>query len=156
MTIDLRQCSSQRKAPINGRTLAAPLIAYKALTLPTEPINEGAFRALKIEIQEGNYMMATYPEVECIVKYHGYIERQLREIERSHELEMVSLPPELDYSAMTALSHEVREKLLAVRPTTLGQAARIPGITPAAISILAVHVKRARAQRPRDAASRAG
>jgi len=61
MTIDLTQCSPQRRAPINARTLAAPLIAYKALTTPTEPINEGAFRALKIEIQEGNYMMARHP-----------------------------------------------------------------------------------------------
>jgi N-methylhydantoinase B len=61
MTIDLTQCSPQRRAPINARTLAAPLIAYKALTTPTEPVNEGAFRALKIEIQEGNYMMARHP-----------------------------------------------------------------------------------------------
>jgi N-methylhydantoinase B len=61
MTIDLTQCSPQRRAPINARTLAAPLIAYKALTLPTEPVNEGAFRALKVEIQEGNYMMARHP-----------------------------------------------------------------------------------------------
>jgi N-methylhydantoinase B len=61
MTIDLTHCSSQRRAPINARTLAAPLIAYKALTTPAEPINEGAFRALKIEIQEGNYMMARHP-----------------------------------------------------------------------------------------------
>jgi N-methylhydantoinase B len=61
MTIDLTQCSPQRRAPINARTLAAPLIAYKALTTPMEPINEGAFRALKIEIQEGNYMMARHP-----------------------------------------------------------------------------------------------
>jgi len=61
MTIDLTQCSQQRKAPINARTLAAPLIAYKALTTPAEPINEGAFRALNIEIQEGNYMMARHP-----------------------------------------------------------------------------------------------
>jgi N-methylhydantoinase B len=61
MTIDLTQCSPQRRAPINARTLAAPLIAYKALTAPAEPINEGAFRALKIEIQEGSYMMARYP-----------------------------------------------------------------------------------------------
>jgi len=60
-TIDLTQCSPQRRAPINARTLAAPLIAYKALTMPTDPINEGAFRALKIEIQEGNYMMARHP-----------------------------------------------------------------------------------------------
>jgi N-methylhydantoinase B len=61
MTIDLTECSPQRRAPINARTLAAPLIAYKALTTPDEPINEGAFRALKIEIQEGNYMMARHP-----------------------------------------------------------------------------------------------
>lgn len=61
MTIDLTQCSAQRRAPINARTLAAPLIAYKALTTPAEPINEGAFRALKIEIQEGNFMMAQHP-----------------------------------------------------------------------------------------------
>lgn len=61
MTIDLTQCSAQRRAPINARTLAAPLIAYKALTTPAEPINEGAFRALKIEIQEGNFMMARHP-----------------------------------------------------------------------------------------------
>src|SRR5262245_59472957 len=61
MTIDLTQCSPQRRAPINARTLAAPLIAYKALTTPSEPINEGAFRALKIEIQQGNFMMARHP-----------------------------------------------------------------------------------------------
>jgi N-methylhydantoinase B len=61
MTIDLTECSPQRRSPINARTLAAPMIAYKALTTPAEPINEGAFRALKIEIQEGNYMMAKHP-----------------------------------------------------------------------------------------------
>jgi N-methylhydantoinase B len=61
MTVDLTQCSLQRRAPINARTLAAPLIAYKAITLPNDPVNEGAFRALKVEIQEGNYMMARHP-----------------------------------------------------------------------------------------------
>jgi N-methylhydantoinase B len=61
MTIDLTQCSPQRRAPINARTWAAPLIAYKALTMPKDPVNEGSFRALKIEIQEGNYMMARHP-----------------------------------------------------------------------------------------------
>jgi N-methylhydantoinase B len=61
MTIDLTQCSSERRQPINARTLAAPLIAYKALTVPNDPVNEGAFRALTVEIQEGNYMMARFP-----------------------------------------------------------------------------------------------
>jgi N-methylhydantoinase B len=61
MTIDLTQCSAERRQPINARTLAAPLIAYKAITRPHDPVNEGAFRALKVEIQEGNYMMARFP-----------------------------------------------------------------------------------------------
>ena len=61
MTIDLTQCSSERRQPINARTLAAPLIAYKAITMPSDPVNEGAFRALRVEIQEGNYMMARFP-----------------------------------------------------------------------------------------------
>jgi N-methylhydantoinase B len=63
MTIDLTGCSPQRKSGINGRTLAGPYIAYKGLTGPLEPVNEGSFRALKVEIQEGNFMMARYPAV---------------------------------------------------------------------------------------------
>lgn len=61
MTIDLTQCSAQRQAPINARTLAGARVAYKALTMPFDPVNEGSFRPLKILIQEGNYMMARYP-----------------------------------------------------------------------------------------------
>jgi N-methylhydantoinase B len=63
MTIDLTNCSQQVKAGINSRTLAGPYIAYKGLTGPLEPVNEGSFRALKVEIQEGNFMMARYPAV---------------------------------------------------------------------------------------------
>ncbi len=81
-------------------------------------------------------------EVECLIKYRGYIDRQLREIERARELEEVVLPSELEYESVASLSREVREKLSAVRPLTLGQAARIPGLTPAAIAVLAVQVKR--------------
>src|SRR6185295_1756964 len=81
-------------------------------------------------------------EVECAVKYQGYIDRQLREIERVRGLEALRLPDAIDYEMLTSLSREVREKLTHVRPETLGQAARIPGVTPAAIAILAVHVRR--------------
>lgn len=63
MTIDLTRCSLQRDSALNARTLAGPYIAYKALTGPLEPVNEGSFRALKIEIQEGNLMMARFPAV---------------------------------------------------------------------------------------------
>jgi len=61
MTIDLTRCSGQRKGAYNSRTLAGAYVAYKALTTPLEPVNEGSFRALKVEIQEGNFMMARYP-----------------------------------------------------------------------------------------------
>jgi len=61
MTIDLTQCSTQRQAPINARTLAGAMVAYKAITMPFDPVNEGSFRPLTILIQEGNYMMAKHP-----------------------------------------------------------------------------------------------
>jgi tRNA uridine 5-carboxymethylaminomethyl modification enzyme len=81
-------------------------------------------------------------QVEIQAKYHGYIERQREEIERQSRNEHKRLPADLDYRAVKGLSAEVREKLAAVRPETLGQAARIPGVTPAAISLLLVHLKK--------------
>lgn len=63
MTIDLTKCSLERKSGLNGRTLAGPYIAYKGITGPLEPVNEGSFRALKVDIQEGNMMMARFPAV---------------------------------------------------------------------------------------------
>lgn len=61
MIIDLTECASKRRAPINSRTLAAAVIAYKALTTPHSPVNEGTFRALTVRIQPGNFMMADHP-----------------------------------------------------------------------------------------------
>jgi N-methylhydantoinase B len=61
MTIDLTGCSTQRDSVINARTLAGAYVAYKALTMPLEPVNEGSFRALTVDINEGNFMMAKYP-----------------------------------------------------------------------------------------------
>ncbi|MFZ1905508.1 MAG: tRNA uridine-5-carboxymethylaminomethyl(34) synthesis enzyme MnmG [Steroidobacteraceae bacterium] len=81
-------------------------------------------------------------EVEARAKYAGYIERQEDEIERARRNETTPLPPDLDYAALTGLSHEVRQKLGAARPATLGQAGRVPGVTPAAVSILLVHLKK--------------
>lgn len=93
-------------------------------------------------------------EIECRVKYAGYIQRQMREIARVRELDDVCLPSDLDYAGLPALSSEVREKLAHVRPVTLGQAARIPGVTPAAISILAVQLRRTRGSLPGSAQAR--
>lgn len=80
-------------------------------------------------------------QVEIQVKYHGYIERQLEQIERSSRLEHARIPIELDYFSIQGLTTEVREKLAKVRPDTLGQASRIPGMTPAAISVLSIALK---------------
>lgn len=82
-------------------------------------------------------------QVEIQARYHGYIERQHDEIERQRRHEHKRLPGDLDYDRVAGLSAEVREKLRAVRPETVGQAARIPGVTPAAVSLLLVHLKKA-------------
>jgi tRNA uridine 5-carboxymethylaminomethyl modification enzyme len=81
-------------------------------------------------------------QVEVRARYSGYIERQQEEIERARSHEDMALPDDLDYASLTGLSHEVRQKLSAARPATLGQAGRIPGVTPAAVSILLVHLKK--------------
>jgi len=81
-------------------------------------------------------------QVEVRAKYAGYIERQQDDIERARGNEETALPADLDYTRLAGLSHEVRQKLLEVRPATLGQAGRIPGVTPAAVSILLVHLKK--------------
>jgi len=81
-------------------------------------------------------------QVEIQAKYEGYIERQREEVERHSKLETLALPPEIDYCAVRGLSAEVQQKLNWHRPQTVGQASRISGITPAAISLLLVHLKR--------------
>ncbi len=80
-------------------------------------------------------------QVEIEVKYHGYIRRQAERVERERALEARTIPEDIDYWSIPGLSTEVREKLSRVKPVSLGQAARIPGVTPAAISILAVMLK---------------
>ena len=83
-------------------------------------------------------------QVETGIKYAGYIDKQVNEVERAGHYERLRLPADFDYAAVTALSHEVRQKLAQQRPETLGQASRISGVTPAAISLLLVHLKRCR------------
>jgi tRNA uridine 5-carboxymethylaminomethyl modification enzyme len=81
-------------------------------------------------------------QVETQIKYAGYIERQQEEIARSQRHESLALPADIDYAQVRGLSTEVCEKLTRIRPATLGQAGRIAGVTPAAISLLLVHLRR--------------
>ena len=112
--------------------LRRPQVSYAALqTLP------GAGEAVTLpEVVE---------QVEIQAKYQGYIERQQEEVEKSLAHESLTLPVDLDYAAVHGLSYEVRQRLAQARPQTLGQASRIQGVTPAAISLLLVHLKRRRA-----------
>ena len=84
--------------------------------------------------------ICTHMEVQA--RYAGYIERAHEEIARARRNVETALPADLDYAHLAGLSHEVRQRLSEVRPATLGQAARIPGVTPAAVSILLVHLKK--------------
>lgn len=81
-------------------------------------------------------------QVEIALKYKGYIERQKDEVAKTLAHETMELPKDLDYDKVIGLSFEVRQKLKAIRPETLGQAGRISGVTPAAVSLLLVHLKR--------------
>ena len=81
-------------------------------------------------------------QLEIQARYQGYIERQRDEIDRHREQDARALPEDFDFDQVRGLSTEVREKLNRVRPVTLGQAARIPGVTPAAVSLLLIHLKR--------------
>ena len=81
-------------------------------------------------------------QIEIQARYAGYIDRQHLEIERQQRQEQAQLPGDLDYQQVRGLSAEVRQKLDQHRPETIGQAARIPGVTPAAVSLLLVHLKK--------------
>lgn len=80
--------------------------------------------------------------VEVEIKYAGYIKRQEAAVGRFRRMDDAVIPADLDYAKVTGLSHEAQEKLAAVRPASIGQAGRIPGLTPAALTLLAVHLKR--------------
>ena len=107
--------------------LKRPELRYHDLVKPDDPMSASQDVAEQIEIQ---------------AKYSGYIDRQKQEIEKLHRQEDTKIPKSLKINQIQGLSNEVKQKLLDVRPETLAQASRIPGVTPAAISILLVYLKK--------------
>jgi tRNA uridine 5-carboxymethylaminomethyl modification enzyme len=85
-------------------------------------------------------------QLEVQAKYHGYIERQQREIARHAKQESLVLPANIDYSMVAGLSNEARQRLAAARPATLGQASRLEGVTPSAVSLMLIHLKKLKAR----------
>ncbi len=122
----------ERLMSLDGGRHASPAVSRETLGELYEPVVE---------------------QLEIGAKYAGYIERQKDEVERAAHYENLRLPPELDYMQVTALSIEVRQKLSQHRPETLGMASRISGVTPAAISLLLIHLKKSRFQGFAEAAN---
>lgn len=115
---------------------------YRVSELLTRP-ELNYHNLMKIEgLGPGVGDLAIAEQIEIQAKYQGYIDRQRVEIQRQARYENITLPLNLDYNAVKGLSNEVREKLIQHKPLTLGQASRIPGITPAAISLLLVYIKK--------------
>jgi tRNA uridine 5-carboxymethylaminomethyl modification enzyme len=85
-----------------------------------------------------------HAQIEIQARYEGYLQRQEQEIERTRKQADATLPEDIDYAQVLGLSNEVRQKLAEIRPATVGQASRIPGMTPAAVSLLLVHLKKGR------------
>jgi len=112
--------------------LRRPQITYKRLKLISKEVKD--------------FLPSEEFQIEVQVKYRGYIERERREIQKFKRMEKIKIPLNFDFSKISGLSTEVKEKLLRFKPLSLGQASRISGITPAAISLLMVHL----AQRKRN------
>jgi len=111
-----------------GQILKRPELSYQdiaTLDEHTEKIDKSV--AYKVEIE---------------IKYEGYIQRQLKEVEKFKNLEKIKIPQDFDYTKIHGLSNELKEKLLLIKPISLGQASRISGITPAAISIIMIYLKK--------------
>jgi tRNA uridine 5-carboxymethylaminomethyl modification enzyme len=120
-------------APIANKVSLAQLLRRPELTVAD-------LVSFSSDIAEFEPHISTQAEVD--IKYAGYLDRQLEMVNRSKKMESSRVPSDFDYNAINGLSREVREKLIRIKPLSLGQAARIPGVTPAAISLLSVHLKR--------------
>jgi tRNA uridine 5-carboxymethylaminomethyl modification enzyme len=120
--------------------LRRPDVSYKLLM----SLDDGRFASSEIASLDDVSRETVVEQLDIAAKYSGYINRQQEEVRRAASYEHLALPVELDYLSIPALSVEVRQKLQKHRPETLGQASRISGVTPAAISLLLVHLRRAR------------
>ncbi len=122
------------RGPVNlAELLRRPEISYSHLKL--------------FDKSSGEVPREVAEQVEIQIKYEGYIKRQEQEVEKFRKLENRKIPEGINYQEIVGLSNEVREKLSKIRPGSLGQASRISGVTPAAIAILMVHLKRMGAQK---------
>jgi tRNA uridine 5-carboxymethylaminomethyl modification enzyme len=122
---------------LSGEKVSNNISLYEALKRP---------RVLHAHLPQGKESLAlnAVDEVEASIKYEGYIKRQKTDIERLQRNENTPIPGHIDYTQVVGLSNEVNQKLSEAKPETLARASRLPGVTPAAISLLMVHLKKER------------
>ena len=140
-----KHASAQSLARLLGQELSHEASLAEILKRPTVTyamLSEAYAGSVPQLDADSNLNQQIQDQVEISIKYAGYIDRQALEIARQEFNEGYPLPEFLDYSLVRGLSKEVQQKLGAQKPETLGQAARISGVTPAAISLLLVHLKR--------------
>ncbi|RUM35889.1 MAG: tRNA uridine-5-carboxymethylaminomethyl(34) synthesis enzyme MnmG, partial [Desulfobulbus sp.] len=128
-----------KSSPISEAMSMADLLRRPEITLPR--LMELAGRSTPAPAMNST-LFEFGDEVELQVKYEGYIKRQQEQVDRFKKLESVELPPDIAYEKLPGLSAEVVEKLKSIQPRSLGQALRISGVTPAAVSVLQVHLKK--------------
>ncbi|MDE2824896.1 MAG: tRNA uridine-5-carboxymethylaminomethyl(34) synthesis enzyme MnmG, partial [Gemmatimonadota bacterium] len=121
--------------------VSEPVSLHKLLSRPEIQYSD----LYAVDLDPMDHEPSVIGQIQTAVKYAGYLERQHKEIERMRSWESRAIPEEFDYASIRAMSHEAREKLASIRPANVGQASRIPGVTPADISILVVHLERATA-----------
>ena len=130
-----QQLSELGSASLRNQTSLAQLLRRPKISFSD-------LRSIAPELDGVSLAVGLQAEVE--IKYSGYVQRQLHAVERFRRMEELRIPDDLDYSFIRGLSREVREKLTRTRPRSLGQASRISGITPAAISLLSIYLRKSR------------
>ena len=141
-TLDPQWCARVLGGPL-ARDVSAlellrrPEVRYEALLEIIDPAEDDP-----AGVSDARLAAQLGTQVEALAKYAGYIERQQDEIDRQRRNEETRLPEDIDYAQVAGLSHEVRARLSEYRPSTVGQAGRVPGVTPAAVTLLLVHLKK--------------
>ena len=145
--VNPRTLPAEVAMPVLGQPIEREYTLHELLRRPNV-----SYRSLSLIPASGNGVedSVVAEQVEIQAKYQGYIARQQDEVERREGQESLSLPADLDYAEVRGLSIEARQTLVRQRPETIGQAARISGVTPAAISLLLVHLRRRKKQDPRQ------
>ena len=131
-------------APLSRETRALELLRRPGVTHHALTSVDSVGPRLTDDREYGELAEQVVSRVEIETRYAGYLARQQREVERNARDSEVRLPDDLDYGRVAGLSAEIREKLIEFKPGTIGQASRLPGVTPAAVSLLLVHLRKRR------------